>query len=232
MKTNFDNVAQVIDALNTAGVLYLILRNYENLLDDNIYVGGHEDIDFLCADYAEIVEILGAISNRKKADGTHYHIFVNGNRVNLDLRSVGDGYYCEKWQKEMLLNRRLYKTFYVMSERDYYYSLIHHAILQKKVFTEEYHDRLKKMAENLGIFLCNHDSESFINNLQDYMLQNDYVFEYTIDPSIPLQYHLVNKSLIKSDKKRLRTRRVFLVKTNAKKLIVGLMYKVYKKMFR
>lgn len=232
MRTRFDNVQQVVGALNEAGVSYLVLRNYENLLDDSIYVGGHEDIDILCDKSSSVIDALGAISNRNKPDGTHYHIFVNGDRVNLDLRSVGDGYYCEKWQKEMLENCVLYKSFYVMNNSDYFFSLIHHAILQKTHFSDEYKDRLHIMANQLGIELTNYDKENFLACLQNYMKEHGYTFEYTKDPSIPLQYQLVESSLIVNDKSRKRARLFFLICTGTRKFIVDIAYKIYKSLFK
>lgn len=202
MGRDFRCIQQVIDKLNADGVNYLILRNYECLLDDQIYVGGHEDIDVLCESTAPVVNSLGAISNRAREDNTHYHIFVDGNRVNLDLRSVGDGYYCENWQKEMLQNKKFYNGFYVMSDEDYYYSLIYHAIFQKKYFTEEYRQRLAEMSQNLCKKKLAFDREHFVEDLCIYMRSKDYKFVYAEDPSIPLNFTGIDRSLIDVDLRR------------------------------
>ncbi len=199
MITRFENVKQVIDLLNDNNVNYLILRNFENLLDDQIYVGGHEDIDFLCENSMTVIEVLGALSNRKKEDLTHYHIFVGGNRVNLDLRSVGDGYYCEEWQKDMLTHKQEYNGFYIMSDEHYYYSLIYHAIIQKVRFTEEYQVRLTKMADDLGISIDDNQQQNFIKSLDQYMKRCGYKYVYTRDLSIPLRFNLVDHTLIQND---------------------------------
>lgn len=202
MRCVFKNVQQVIDKLNADGINYLILRNYECLLDDKIYVGGHEDIDILCETAASIVSSVGAISNRKREDNTHYHIFVGGNRVYLDLRSIGDGYYCEEWQREMLRNKKVHNGFYVMSEEDYYYSLIYHAIFQKKTFTEEYRLRLLEMSKNLGNRMTVYDRKHFIEDLCVYMKRHSYKFVYAEDPSIPLNFSEVDSKLVEINLRR------------------------------
>ena len=202
MGREFDNIQQVIDKLNADSVNYLILRNYECLLDDQIYVGGHEDIDILCDMSSSVVKSLDAISNREKEDNTHYHIFVGGNRVNLDLRSVGDGYYCKEWQREMLRNKKVYRGFYVMTEEDYYYSLIYHAIFQKKFFTEEYRLRLREMSKKLGFKMVIFDREHYIEDLCVYMKSKNYKFVYAEDPSIPLKFSEVDRNLVEVDFRR------------------------------
>lgn len=212
MKTYFDSAYSVIKALNDNNAEYLILRNFENLLNEKIYVGGHEDIDILCMSSNEIVEILGAISNRTKEDNTHYHIFINNNRVNLDLRSVGDGYYCTIWQKKMLQNRKVNCGFYVMNEIDYFYSLIYHAIIQKHYFTKEYRLRLTEMSKKIGVTPNGYTKESFVEELEKYMKKNNYTFDYTRDPSIPLQFSIVSPKLIRFDLWRYIKRKLFIAK--------------------
>ena len=136
MKSPFGRIEDLFNTLNDAGVKYLVLRNYENLLEPELYVDGHGDIDMLCSDSQEIVDLINAhaLTQDKpgmRGDGVHYAIEVDGKPVKLDLRHLGDGYYCTKWEKEMLERRIGHNCFYVMNETDYFYSLIYHAVLQK-----------------------------------------------------------------------------------------------------
>ncbi len=48
MKCEYNSIEEFFSALNAAGINYLVLRNYENLLKPEIYVDGHGDIDLLC----------------------------------------------------------------------------------------------------------------------------------------------------------------------------------------
>lgn len=217
--SNYNSIVEIFKILNQNNIDYLILRNFENLLDDRIYVGGHEDIDFLVADSKEVIKALGAISNRKYEDFTHYHIYVGGNRVNLDLRSVGDGYYCENWQKEMLQNKKQKECFYIMSDEDYFYSLIYHAIIQKKKFSEEYQQRLTLMGKALGLRIETNTQECFILCLEEFMVHKEYKYSYTEDPSIPLRFNLVKKKLIQKDFRRQFRRIIFFIQTICRTVI-------------
>ena len=195
--TYFEKVQEVIDLLNSNNVRYLVLRNFENLLDDNIYVGGHEDIDFLVEDAEEVVSLLGAISNMNIPDHTHYHVYIAGNRVNIDLRHVGDGYYCTKWEADLLDNRVFNNGFYIMDSKNYFYTLCYHAILQKRTLSEEYLCRLNSMALELSLPSTLYGSqENLLKGLEEYMLENNYMYSYTKDPSIPLRFNLVEKKMI------------------------------------
>ncbi|NLG05026.1 MAG: hypothetical protein GX567_14520 [Clostridia bacterium] len=179
----------------------MILRNYENLLSPDFYLNGHGDVDILCEDSRALAKAIGAKSYTNKTkevcnDGVHYYILINSEHVSLDLRSVGDGYYCKKWQEEMLQRRVLHEGFYVMDKYDYLYSLIHHAILQKNKFSSEYKGRLSKMCSELGIELKEHSIHEFITLLQNYMRENKYCFVYPTDTFVPLRTEFIDKELL------------------------------------
>lgn len=216
---SYTSIKEVVELLNKEHVKYVILRNYQNLLDDLIYEGGHEDIDFLVENTSEVVGLLNAIPNKNKEDGTHYHIFVKGNRVNLDLRHIGDGYYCEEWQKNMINTRVVHNGFFVMNNENYYYSLCYHAILQKKNLSSEYLLRLNEMAKGLSLPDDYFGNESnLLKGLLSYMKTNGYRFSYTEDPSIPLRFSLVNYGMVKFDVDRFLKHQVFLMSQNMLKI--------------
>lgn len=198
---NYQSIQEIINLLNQNNIPYLILRNYENLLNDEIYMDGHGDIDILCIESKIIVELLKAESSRKNyknfiGDGTHYHIYVSNQKVSIDLRYWGDGYYCDKWEKNMIDNRVLYNGFYVMDPLNHFYSLIYHAILQKQVFTKEYENRLLSMADELDVKLISRDEKGLLKTLEKFMIQNEYTYTFCNDYYIPLQFQKVNKRLI------------------------------------
>lgn len=203
-KCNYSSIKEVIELLNKSNVPYLILRNYENLLNDEIYVSGHEDIDLLCEKSEDIVRVLNAEQSdfHKKGivkDRTHYYIYIADKKVDLDLRHCGDGYYCEKWERDMLRTCVLFNGFYVPNKIDYFYSLIYHAVLQKKVLSEEYLDRLWTMAEELQIPLKTKEELTFIKELENFMSKRGYNFTYTSDFYIPLQFQKVNRQMVVTD---------------------------------
>ena len=150
----YANFRDVLEVLHRNQILYVILRNYDNLLEQKVYMDGHGDVDMLVEDSYKVADLLGAKTYQMHGDdGTHYYVIVNRQRVSLDLRHIGDGYYCKRWQQDMLKRRVKYNGFYVMNVEDYFYSLIYHAILQKPIFSEEYRNRLSIMAKQLGIVI-------------------------------------------------------------------------------
>ena len=205
MKSPFASIQDFFRALNQADVKYLVLRNYESLLEPELYVDGHGDIDMLCEDSQQIVRLVGArpLTPDKDGlcgDGIHYSIIVDGQPVKLDLRHLGDGYYCTKWEQEMLDRRVGHECFYVMNDEDYFYSLIYHAVLQKRSLGEDYRSRLLNMSRGLGLNVTDGSEREFLRLLQDHMRNNDYRFTYAQDHMVPNRFHLVDEGLI--EKKR------------------------------
>lgn len=194
---------EVLSLLNSTNIPYLILRNYDNLLAREMYMDGHGDVDMLVADSTAVANLLEAATYPSHGnDGTHYYVIVDGEKVSLDLRHLGDGYYCRKWQRDMLARRVEHKGFFVMSDEDYFYSLVYHSILQKPCLSEEYRQRLSQMAKSLGLELHNapHPND-FISLLEQFMKQHGYSYTYPVDTYVPLHTRYINKSMIEKNTK-------------------------------
>lgn len=205
--SHYNTITEVFNILNGNNVSYLVLRNYENLLEPEMYLDGHGDVDLLCVDSQEIVRLLNAETTREDippfiGDGTHYHIFVGGEKVSLDLRYVGDDYYCEQWEKDLLNKRIWHDNFFVMDDVNYFYTLIYHAILQKESLSEEYCQRLINMASTLDVTLPQHTENCLLNSLEIYMNNNGYCFTYPADYLVPARFHLINSGLIQINRHR------------------------------
>ena len=201
----FEDIREVFAILNANHVNYLVMRNYENMLQPELFVGEHADVDLLCADSQEIVILLMAKTNSTKhpeiGDNIHYYIIVNEQKVSLDLRQVGDGYYCENWENDLLKRKIFHECFYVMDDKDYFYTLAYHAILQKRHFSEEYRLRLSGMAEKNGIKIDSDGESSYLDVVEHYMRQNGYYFTYSQDHMVPNRFNLVSKDLIQRNSK-------------------------------
>lgn len=211
---SYYSISEVFYLLNQAEISYLVLRNYDNLLAPEMYMDGHGDVDMLCADSQKIVKLLGAQSTRKDqppfvGDGTHYHIYVGGEKVSLDLRYVGDDYYCKEWQEDILSKRVAHNGFYVMDKENYFYSLIYHAILQKQKLSVEYQKRLSDMAKNLQIETGEGSESDFIRLLNEFMRKNGYRYTYPTDFYVPCRFHLVDNGLVQNNWKRILTHKKF-----------------------
>ncbi len=204
MKCQFDTISDFFRILNSVDIKYLVLRNYENLLLPEMYLDGHGDIDLLCDDSQAIVKLVEAIPLTPDVppllgDGIHYSILVKGYPVQLDLREVGDGYYCTLWQRDLLDHRVSHNGFYVMADADYFYTLAYHAVLQKSSLSYEYRCRLIQMASKLGIDLGAADERSIMRIVESYMRKKGYTYTYTADILVPNRFNLVNSDLIEEN---------------------------------
>lgn len=198
MSGQYDTVHDFLHALNTSGIKYVVLRNYEKMLEPKMYMDGHGDIDLLCEESNSMARAIGAQSFHHD-DGIHYYVKIAGEKVSLDLRSVGDGYYCTPWQQEMLQSRVQENGIWVMNLENYLYSLIHHAILQKRSLSEEYSLRLKEMSQRQGVHVETLTERSFISILEKYMIEKGYFYVYPRDFMVPLRTSIINKQLLQRD---------------------------------
>ncbi len=224
--SNYNSIQEVFDLLNKSGVEYLVLRNYENILSPEMYVNGHGDVDLLCADSRVLAKVINA--EAKVNDETHYYIYVAGEQVSLDLRHIGDDYYCMKWEEELLKRKVKQECFYVMNQQDYFYTLIYHAILQKAQLSAEYQQRLTQMAQTLNILLAGNTEIHFINILQQYMKKNGYVFVYPVDSCVPARFRLVNRDMIKTNWHNYWNHLVFHTRVKIIEILVKIKHAIYK----
>lgn len=193
---NWNNIEEMFDSLHENNISYIVLRNYEEIDDDNFYVPGHADIDFLTLDSKKFSNIIQAQPRFQNDDGIHYIVKISNVDVVIDVRSLGDGYYDTKWEKSLLKNRVLFDNrFYIPDDTNYYYSLVYHAILQKQFLSEEYLQRLNALAEKINIDAKKEDEH--LKKLEEFLIQNEYYYTYPYDIHVPLRVELVSKNLIK-----------------------------------
>ena len=204
MSEEYKDIESFVERLNGCGVPYLVLRNYENMLSPGIFVDGHEDLDLLASDSWELANAIGAKPYTNKvreicSDGTHFYVVIGGRQISLDIRHSGDGYYCTEWERDMLERRIVKNGISVMSDEDYFYSYIHHTILQKRRFTGEAKGRLCEMAGRLGIALSDAEPKTFIGLLEKYMRSFGYRYTYPTDTFVPLNSSYIDRKLIERD---------------------------------
>ena len=191
----WDSLSDALVSLNN-NTRYLILRNFEDLSNENYYMDGHGDIDFLVEDIWEARRALHVHNTINWNSPNHFSITINDKIVKVGLRYLGDDYYDEKWESYMLNNRQINESgFYVMDDESYFYSLLYHALLQKDKLSSDYRARLYKMGMALNVQL---DSEMSYNHvLFNYLHRHDYKVPYPKDPSVVVNYHLVPNDLLK-----------------------------------
>ena len=139
----FQNVEQMFYILNNC-VNYAILRNYETLPDE-IYINEHNDIDLICDSKENVAYALNAIKAQESHYRVQYYVKVEDKIANFDLRYIGDKYYDEELEEDMLKSRVFNKKgFYTLSDEYYFYTLLYHALIHKREISTDY---IKKLNE-------------------------------------------------------------------------------------
>lgn len=192
---------------------YLILRNWEDLFDDsNAGASQHEDIDVLCDDLLAFVSLTGAKPVHGEKNRDNYVIPIGTDLIRFDIRSVGDGYYPEPWEKRMLERRILSDNgVFVMHPEDYYFSLLYHALLQKPSVSNEYLSRLKQLSHSLGNERISKEN-LFIASLKTFLSDHRYKVEIPRDPGVYLQWATMRKMGYQMSLRRLAERLLFKVR--------------------
>lgn len=218
MKTygSYNNFSEFSALLENGGCEYLILRNFKELTGEDVFVAGHADIDILCSDSRLLLKTIGAEEaypvKAKEDSGIHFNILIKEKKAAVDLREVGDGYYCTAWQEDMLKKRVPFSGFYVMDLKNLFYSLTYHAIVQKPALSDEYQNRLLEMGKELGIAIDagRGVEQSLLHHLESFMRKHGYMYTYCTDKHVPLRRKAVGLSKDLIDKNiRLRMRHLF-----------------------
>ena len=145
------DLAALFRALNESGLPYAVIRNSE-MLPDAFDSSLHGDIDFLVADEGAAVALMKARKVVPLPYRVHYELTVGGRPVRVDLRHVGDGYYCETWERAILAGRRLTPGgVFVPSAEDAFHALVYHAVFQKSEIAADYPDKIAALAAGVGI---------------------------------------------------------------------------------
>lgn len=177
----WNSVSDMFYALNNC-VNYAILRNYESLPDE-IYEKDHNDIDIICESLEETKYILNAKPVFEEEYRVHYKTKVEDRIAYFDLRSIGDNYYCEQMEKDILRNR-IYneKGFYTLNIENYFYTLLYHALIQKLDFRDDYKKKLIDMKiKNVAM---NTSLEEYAKILKEWMLKKEYEMIKPKDKSV------------------------------------------------
>lgn len=184
------DLRQVFKVLN-ATTEYLVLRNFEYLPDK--YVSkNHGDIDLLVANEKETAQILNAKKVYWDSFRVHYACKINGESVRFDFRHIGDNYYCETWEKNMLSNRlRNTKGFYIADAENYKFSLLYHALIHKNDLSVEYSEKLSQLFS---------DQQNYLEQLNGFLHFHNYEITEPNDLSVVINSD--NSGLLISNKRR------------------------------
>lgn len=142
---------------------YVVLRNSE-MFPDAFDPSIHGDIDILVRDADECAGVLGAHKVFPEPWRVHYEVQVAGGPVRFDFRHVGDGYYDERWEREMLSAGVVSDGVRRPSPADAFHALVYHALFQKREIAPDYAAKSLALARAARV-----DGETF----DDWMLSLD-----------------------------------------------------------
>lgn len=182
----WDSMGALFSALNETS-LYVVLRNFENL-PTQYRVESHGDVDLLVGDFWESTLAANATPVFRGEGLVQQRVVIGGSVVPFDFRYVGDGYYDEKWQRQILASRQMKAGVYVPDLTNYFYSLLYHAAVHKPAIASDYAKRLCAQAESLGIPLgagtSLGDPKYTRRILREYLSKSGYRFTRPHDPSV------------------------------------------------
>lgn len=191
----WESLKQFFDFLNRT-IDYVVLRNFEEL-PHKFKTGFDGDIDILAEDKNEIELLTNAKKISSENSGRRFRIIVNNEKVHLDLRYVGDGYLNNKWEKEILKHRKINNEIFVPDEKNFFYALLYHYLINKKSISEEQREKLLKNAENVNIkikFDKDFNKESVRHILENFLKNEGFSYCRPIDNSVFFDNKFANDS--------------------------------------
>jgi len=169
---------------------YVVMRNYEKL--ENEVDALHPDIDVLCDDRGLFVRMINGIPTTNSPYRAQYYVYVGIKKIFFDVRSVNDNYYDARWSRDILRSRSSYNNLYVPSKKNYFFSLIYHALLHKSELTQDYSDRLTNMFYEQYHELASPSTEmEWVSFLVEFMDKQGYLFVEPRDLTVYWNYWLI-----------------------------------------
>ena len=183
------DLAEVFRTLD-ATERYVVLRNSE-MLPDGFDPSLHGDIDFLVENRDEVAGLLQARKVHAGKHRVHYEMTVAGKPVRLDLRHVGDGYYCEQWERDILARRRRTPGgVWIPSASDGFHSLVYHALYQKLKIASDYRGKAAALARECGV--RGESFEEWLFTLEEFLRDNGYAVTRPEDESVRFNRRVID----------------------------------------
>ncbi len=165
---------------------YVVLRNSDGLPDSFDPI--HEDVDLLAANAKECAGLLAAT---KSGRGAQWSVKVAGENAKFDIRGVGDGYYDEDWQTDIISTRELSPAgVYRPSPGHAFHSLLYHVLYQKHCISPDYPSRLARLAVDAGIKGAT--LEEWLGSLEDFLSFRHYSTPDPKDSTVTLDRALLS----------------------------------------
>lgn len=117
--------------MNDVDFPYVVLRNWENLPHTAI-TNGHSDLDLLVYDIDHWTELYPNAKRVYPEPRVQFQMTIGSENVYIDVRSVGDGYYPDRYAQEILDTREFNsKGFFTPDPVHFRTALAYHAVHHK-----------------------------------------------------------------------------------------------------
>lgn len=177
----WDTAKAMFAVLNSA-TKYLVLRNFETLPT----ISSIDDLDFLTTKYQRLASAMGL--GQKATKPYKGAVIIAKKSIPVDIRFVGDNYYCDAWAETLLRHSIFQNAIFVPRTDHYFFSLLYHVVVQKPNIAEHYKVTLVKLAQELrldwfsaALFL---NEQEIVNIVNGYMMANGYFYESPIDEAV------------------------------------------------
>lgn len=168
---------------------HVVLRNGE-MLPGGFDPSPHGDIDLLVENRDAVADLLRVRKVPADPRCAHYEITVADRLIRINLRFVGDGYYCEQWERDILKRRRRTASgVWIPSATDGFYSLVYHALYQKLRIVPDYREKAAALAREAGI--PGDSFEDWLPLLEDFLRDRGYPVTRPLDVRVRCNARLV-----------------------------------------
>ena len=163
---------------------YVVLRGFEEENDKVL----HGDTDLLVRNWHAAKIILAGQKVRYGKESVLIRTTINNVEHDFDIRHIGDQYYCEQWEKDILDNHIWSDTynFFIPNDIDYRYSLLYHALVQKQFISSDYKSILEREFKTSNRY-------NLSNILIEFMNKRHYSFTCPKDKSVFIFPYYFNK---------------------------------------
>jgi len=169
----WDDMRHLIYALNGT-CQYVILRNFEELPEKF----KQKDLDVL-TENTLMKYVIDFDCSLNVKENHFFEKKIGDKNIQFDIKYSSENYFDKKWAKNILKKRILHSGgFYIPNKEDQFYTILYHAIYQKKVIAEKYKKKLSVLAEELGMKQISNSYFDDFNKskkfLDQYLKKNEY----------------------------------------------------------
>ena len=124
--------------MNDVNFEYVVLRNWDRLPFD-VVLGEHSDLDLLTYDFDHFTELFPQAHREYSFPRVRMKIPIDDSYIYVDIRSIGDNYYPEDFQRAILATKEWNaRGFYMPNPYHHRLALAYHAVHHKNSISKDY----------------------------------------------------------------------------------------------